>query len=331
MYLQEQIIDTIYFGGGTPSILLETDMIELLKTIDENFSVSRSAEITLECNPDDLSEEKLLEYKKMGVNRLSIGIQSFIDKELKLLNRGHSCEKAIQSIKDAKKVGFENITIDLIYGLPKQTLNDWKKNINIFLELDLPHLSAYCLTIENKTLLHHQIKKNILPKTNEDLAISHFQFLQEKLKKHSFIQYEISNFGKEGCFSKHNIKYWKRNWYLGIGPSAHSYNGESRRWNFSSNKIYIDKLNKAEDYFELEMLTSKQNYNEYIFTTLRTIWGVDLGVVKNKFCTKIYKNLQKSAEKWIKTTDLTRKRNTLYLTEKGKLMADAISADLFEV
>lgn len=330
-YLNNQIVDTIYFGGGTPSILPANEIYKLLYKVKQKFDVAFDAEITLECNPDDLSDIQLKQLKEIGINRLSIGVQSFHDHELKLLNRVHSAATAITSIEQAKAIGFENITIDLIYGLPNQSIKDWEKNIDLFLELKIPHLSAYCLTIEDKTLLHHQTKNNILPTTKEDMAIAHFLLLQNKLKQSGFVQYEISNYAQEGFYSKHNTKYWKGDAYLGIGPSAHSYNGISRQWNIDSNKKYIEHLQHGDRFFEIEKLSSAQQYNEYVFTALRTIWGIDMNFVKNKFCKKIYENMLKNAKKWQNTEDLVIKCDCLCLTEKGKLLADAISADLFEV
>jgi len=330
-YIETKEIETIYFGGGTPSILSITEIQGLLNTVYKHYSVNKDAEITLECNPDDLNKEKLISLKKIGINRLSIGVQSFNDKDLKFMRRSHNSKEAINCIHLAKKVGFENITIDLIYGIPNQTLNAWNKNIDLMLNLDIPHFSAYALTIEPKTELNHLVRNKKAQVLSGEKIIEQFKLIQEKALKSGFVHYEISNFGKDGFFSIHNAAYWKNKHYLGIGPSSHSYNRYSRRWNVSSHKKYITGLTNNSEYFETETLNKEQQHNEYVFTTLRTIWGIDLKLVKDRFGIKMCQKLQTRAEKWKKTEDLKQKKDFIKLTNKGKLFADAIASDLFIV
>ena len=328
-YLDSKEIETVYFGGGTPSILSISEIKELLATINKHYSINKKVEVTIECNPDDLSKDKLISLKKTGINRLSIGIQSFNDQDLKLMNRSHNSEQAINCIHLAKQVGFENITIDLIYGIPNQSLEDWEKNLDIMFKLEIPHFSAYALTIEPKTVLSNLVKKkkvNVLP---DEKVITQFNLLQEKARKNGFVHYEISNFGKEEFFSIHNTAYWKNIHYLGIGPSAHSFNGISRSWNVSSNKKYISGIINNSEYYKTEILSKKQQYNEYIFTSLRTIWGVNLNEIKQKFNKNIFNYFQFEVEKWCSRKYINRKEDKYTLTQEGKAFADAIASDLF--
>ena len=329
-YLNSEI-KTIYFGGGTPSILNKKHLEKLFDKIRSTFNVSENAEISFECNPDDLNKEKLILLKYLGVNRLSIGIQSFDDKDLKFMNRSHNSDEAINSVKLAQEVGFDNISIDLIYSLPSQSVENWQKNLEIAFSLNIQHISSYSLTIEKNTQLSHLIKTKKITELDEKTSSEHFNLLLKESKKNEFIQYEISNFGKEGYFSKHNSSYWENKNYLGIGPSAHSYNGESRSWNISNNKNYIEIISENKLPSETEILTKNQKYNEYIFTSLRTMWGVDLKLVQEKFDEKIYNYLLLQVVKWKETSDILHTKNTLKLTEKGKLLADAIASDLFIV
>ena len=329
-YLNSEI-KTIYFGGGTPSILNKKHLEKLFDKIRSTFKISENAEISFECNPDDLNKEKLILLKYLGVNRLSIGIQSFDDKDLKFMNRSHNSDEAINSVKLAQEVGFDNISIDLIYSLPSQSVENWQKNLEIAFSLNIQHISSYSLTIEKNTQLSHLIKTKKITELDEKTSSEHFNLLLKESKKNEFIQYEISNFGKEGYFSKHNSSYWENKNYLGIGPSAHSYNGESRSWNISNNKNYIEIISENKLPSETEILTKNQKYNEYIFTSLRTMWGVDLKLVQEKFDEKIYNYLLLQVVKWKETSDILHTKNTLKLTEKGKLLADAIASDLFIV
>ena len=330
-YLNNQEVSSIYFGGGTPSILSVSEIQALLKNIYNIYTVKKDAEITIECNPDDLTALKLSSYKKIGFNRLSIGVQSFDDTNLKFMNRSHNSKEAIKSIKQAKEVGFKNITIDLIYGLPNQTLKDWKNNLEIMFSLDIQHFSAYALTIEEKTALYHLVKNKKVAVLSDKKIIAHFNILQKKAKEQNFVHYEISNFGKEGYFSKHNTAYWKSNHYLGVGPSAHSYNGNSRRWNVSSNIKYISNINTNTDYFEQEELSLVQQYNEYIFTSLRTIWGANNAIIKNRYGAKIELHFLNEITKWKGKKYVVSSANIYTLTTSGKVFADAIASDLFLV
>ena len=330
-YLDSKELETIYFGGGTPSILSVSEIKELLTTINIHYSINNKTEITLECNPDDISTKKLIALKKNGINRLSIGVQSFHDQDLEFMNRSHNSKEAINCIKIAKKVGFKNITIDLMYGLPNQSLRDWQKSLNIMFKLDIPHFSAYALTIEPKTALHNLVKKKKVKVLSDEKTISQFNLLQEKAMKNEFVHYEISNFGKKGFFSTHNIGYWENKHYLGIGPSAHSFNGSSRSWNISSNKEYISALINKSTYFQTETLSKEQQYNEYIFTSLRTVWGVDLTKIQEKFNKKIYSYFMCEIEKWCARKYINIHKNKYTLTKEGKAFSDAIASDLFIV
>ena len=328
-YLNNQSLSSIYFGGGTPSVLNKEDIKDILDTAYSEFTILKDVEITVECNPDDLTESHLKDLYKIGINRLSIGIQSFDEDDLVFMNRSHNAQQAEDCIRLAKDIGFKNITIDLIYGLPKQTLEKWEINLEKMFSLDIQHFSAYSLTVEDKTALKHQIKhKKVIP-LKEEITISHFNLLTKKAQENNFTHYEISNFGKEGYFSNHNTAYWQNKHYLGVGPSAHSFNGVSRQWNISSNKKYIDGVLNNTSYFEVEELTSEQQYNEYIFTSLRTIWGVNKDFINNKWGRKMAEHFSLEVVKWISKNKITLQNNNYTLTEEGKLYADAIAADLF--
>ena len=330
-YLNSDKISSIYFGGGTPSILDKGEIKSLINTIYSNFKIETDAEITLECNPDDIDKKKLLELKEIGINRLSIGIQSFDDVDLKFMNRSHNSKEAISCIQFAKEVGFENITIDLIYGLPNQSNENWKINLAQMLTLDIQHFSAYSLSVEPKTKLKHLIDKKIVKPLDDKITVEHFNTLVEIATENNFVHYEISNFGKDGFFSNHNSAYWKNKHYLGVGPSAHSFNGSSRQWNIASNKQYIEKMNEDDSYFEMEQLSNTQQYNEYIFTSLRTIWGVELKYINDQFGQEVLNYFKKQVINWENKGKIKQKENTYSLTKKGKLYADAIASDLFIV
>ena len=328
-YLNGAKISSIYFGGGTPSILNKLEIKNLVHTIYNNFKIDTDAEITLECNPDDLDKKKLLELKKIGINRLSIGIQSFDDADLKFMNRSHNAKEAQNCIQFAKEVGFENITIDLIYGLPNQSNENWEKNLAQMLTLDIQHFSAYALTIEPKTKLKHLIDKKLVTPLDDKITVEHFNILVEIANENNFVHYEISNFAKEGFLSHHNTSYWKNKNYLGVGPSAHSFNGSSRQWNVASNKQYIKKINEDDSYFEMEQLSNNQQYNEYIFTSLRTIWGVELDYIDNQFGQEALSYFKKQVISWKNKGKIKQQKNNYTLTKHGKLYADAIASDLF--
>ncbi len=328
-YLKTKKIDSIYFGGGTPSIIDVKHIINIIEKIYSLFDVKKTAEITMEFNPDDIKKEKLNKLRQAGINRLSIGIQSFNNEDLIFMNRSHNAKEAISSIKLAKECGFNNMSIDLIYGVQNQTDKTWKKNLNQMFELEIDHFSAYALTVEPDTKLNYLIKKKRVQPTSELKAENHFKILQEESLKMGYEQYEISNFCRKNKFAQHNTSYWKDKAYLGIGPSAHSYNGKSRRWNISNNLKYITLINNSEKYFDEEKLSPTQKYNEYTLTSLRTIWGVSLDYLENNFDQHIVSHFKKNARKWIDNKNIILEKNNVRLTNKGMLFADAISSDLF--
>ena len=322
------VINTIYFGGGTPSLLRQEELLTIFEELQAHFTIAPDAEITLEANPDDLSVEKLKELKKTPINRLSIGIQSFFDEDLQFMNRAHNVQMALSSVKAARENGFANISIDLIYGTPTLTDENWRENLRIAFELDVQHISCYALTVEAKTALDYAIKSGKTKNVDEFHTARQFEILIDEMKKNNFIQYEISNFCKEGFYSKHNSNYWLKEKYLGLGPSAHSYNGVSRQWNVKNNMRYTQALQNNELDFEKEILTPDQQYNEYILTSLRTIWGTDLRVIK-QFGDNYLSNCLQEAQAYFDSADLLQKGDHIYLTDKGKLLADRISSDLF--
>ncbi len=323
-------VETIYFGGGTPSLLTIDELQFLIDIVYQNYKVIEDPEITLEANPDDLTEEKIKELAATKINRLSIGVQSFFDDDLQFMNRVHNAKEAKGSLLMAM-YHFDNITIDLIYGVPKMTNEKWRNNLNIAFEMDVPHISSYALTVENRTALANFIRKGKYPALDEDLAQQHFKILVEESRKHHFIQYEISNFGKEGYFSKHNTSYWQGRNYLGIGPSAHSYDGISRSWNVSNNARYIKSIQQNKLPQEIEILTINDRFNETIMTGLRTIWGISLQKIENDFGPDIKNELIENAQEYLKNKILKIKDGKLLITEKGKFLADGIAADLFIV
>ena len=328
-YLSNETISTIYFGGGTPSLLSETELMSVFEMLHRVFVIAPTAEITLEANPDDITKEKINELKHTPVNRLSMGIQSFFDEDLKLMNRAHTSKEAETAVKLSQDKGFENITIDLIYGIPTLTNQNWKHNLNTTFDLEVKHISAYCLTVEPKTALAHQIKTGKISNVDEQQSSEHFEMMLEEMNKHAFTQYEISNFCKPGFHSKHNSSYWLKENYLGLGPSAHSFNGTSRQWNISNNPLYIQALLKGEMNFEKEELTSNQRYNEYVLTSLRTMWGSDLGYVESQFGIPYLTHCMAEARPYLESKKLLLKENKLFLSDQGKLFADKIASDLF--
>lgn len=329
-YLKDQTIDTIYFGGGTPSLLSDQELVSLLGLICQQFEVAPDAEITLEANPDDLTKEKLQVYFKIGINRLSIGIQSFRDADLQWMNRAHSGAQAIDAVLNAKAAGFRNITIDLIYGLPGTTDHEWKNNLQVALTLDVPHISAYCLTVEPGTALGHWVKTKKVQAPEDAVGAAQFEIMTEAFTKAGYVHYEISNFCKPGCYSRHNSSYWRDIPYLGVGPSAHSYDGTNRGWNVSNNAQYIRSLEQQQLPFEIEELTTDQRYNDYVLTSLRTIWGSSLEHLEKKFGKDYRIYAWQQAEPYLQGGYLMEQENTLFLTEKGKLLADKIASDLFK-
>ena len=334
-----ETVETIYFGGGTPSLLSIDELNLIVKTINENYTVSNNPEITLEANPDDLTNQQITDLTNTQINRLSIGVQSFFEDDLQSMNRAHSSKEAKECLSMATR-HFDNITIDLIYGIPNMTLEKWDKNLQIAFDLGINHISSYALTVEPKTALDLFIKKGTYPPINEGLALKHFHHLVNETAKQGFIQYEISNFGKPNYFSKHNSSYWHGTHYLGIGPSAHSFDGETRSWNVSNNTKYIQSIQNSELPKTEETLSVNDKYNEYVMTSLRTIWGISLQKVERDFGKKYFQHLNSSSEKYINqnllvaSSDFDENQNfieNLKLTNKGKFLADGIASDLFMI
>lgn len=328
-YLDNEPVSTVYFGGGTPSLLGYDELMTIFEELHSHHNIASGAEITLEANPDDLTLHKIKELKRTPVNRLSIGIQSFYDSDLKWMNRAHNSTHATESVKIAAGEGFENISIDLIYGLPALSKEQWKKNIEHALSLPVQHISAYCLTVEPRTALAHFIRKGQSENINETQGAEHFKILMELLSANHFIQYEISNFCKEGFISKHNSSYWLGKKYLGLGPSAHSYDGSSRQWNVSNNAGYIRSLENNQPDCEKETLTAADKYNEYVMLSLRTMWGTDLNFIKNNFPETYSSHLLKEVQPYTNSGSVACTNDKLLLTEAGKLLADRIASDLF--
>ena len=329
-YLVNKNIETIYFGGGTPSLLSEKDLFLILEKIYKNYKVSSNAEITLEANPDDLSVEKLKELKRLEINRLSIGLQSFNNEELIWMNRAHTATESEASVKRSQDKGFENISIDLIYGSKFSNLTNWKKTLDKAIALDVKHISSYNLTIEDKTKLGHDLKVKKEIAIDDEKSSELFLEMIDRLEKNDFIQYEISNFGKENYFSNHNSNYWKGIEYIGFGPSAHSFDGVSRQWNISNNSLYIKNVtDKNEAYFEKEILSETDQFNEYVLTSLRTIWGIDILVLNSKFNSEILNLFNEKIKTYISTDMVAFNNNKYVLTSNGKLFADKIASELF--
>jgi oxygen-independent coproporphyrinogen III oxidase len=327
-FLENQKIETIYFGGGTPSLLSAEELHFLLSEISSYFEVLPSAEITLEANPDDLNPQKVKELKQTAINRFSIGIQSFFEEDLLWMNRAHNSQEAESSIKRVQDAGFENITLDLIYGYPLLTNEKWLSNISRVLDFNVPHISAYSMTVEPATALASFINKGKQQPMNESQSAEQFILLMKHLQHAGFEQYEISNFAKPGMISKHNSNYWKGISYLGIGPSAHSYNGKNRSWNISNNVKYIRSIENGSIPAEMEVLTINNKINEYIMTSLRTSWGMDLDFISNRFGSEYLKlvenTLQLVNQEWIK-----KEEKIVVLSQEGKLYADRIASELF--
>ena len=326
--LGNETIETIYFGGGTPSVLSNEQIAYLIDAVYTHHTITNSPEITLEANPDDLSPERIAALSKSKINRLSIGIQSFFDEDLKMMNRAHNSAEAELCLEVATRY-FDNISVDLIYGIPGMSNERWLQNVNKVLSTGLPHISAYALTVEEKTALHKMVKTGAIASPKDDVAQEHFYLLTKKLQESGFIHYELSNFGKEGYFSRNNTAYWLGKKYIGIGPSAHSYDGISRSWNISNNTLYLKKIADGELPIEREKLTAADLYNEYIMTGLRTIWGVSLGKIHDDFGKQYADYLLKESGKYIKQGLLQLENNILKTTPAGKFLTDGIASDLF--
>ena len=327
-YLGGETIDTIYFGGGTPSLLTEGEISLLLNTITNLHSVAADAEITLEANPDDLDKAKLQALGQTPVNRFSIGIQSFFDEDLQWMNRAHRASEGESSVKRAQDMGFENITVDLIYGYPLLTDQKWKFNTDKVFELEVSHVSAYSMTVEPRTALASFIKQKKQPAMNDEQSAAQFTYLMDAMQTKGFEHYEISNLCKPGFYSRHNSNYWRGVKYLGLGPSAHSYNGETRQWNIANNTKYMQGLDTGKIPAETEVLSDIDKLNEYIMTSLRTAWGLDLDKL-NHIASSSADELQKIAVLFFDKDWLSQQNNIITLTQTGKLYADHIAAELF--
>lgn len=326
-----QIIDTIYFGGGTPSLLPTQNTAQILATINKYFTLSPTIEVTLEANPDDISIEKLAAFKSMGINRLSMGVQSFVDEDLIWMNRAHRSEAAVEAIKLAQEVGISNISIDLIYGIPTLTNKNWIHNIDKAIAIGVQHLSCYALTVEPKTALSALIQKGAKEDIDTSVQAAHFNILLERTIQAGYEQYEFSNFALKGFRSKHNTSYWQQKKYLGIGPSAHSFTGNSRQWNIANNALYISSIGNNAVPFESEKLSAATKYNEYMMTSLRTIEGCSYAYLEEKFGNKAIVRTKKIAADYIDKCQLIEQGDYLQATAKGKFFLDGIAADFFDV
>jgi len=327
------IYQSVYIGGGTPSVLSADELEDLFSLLHKHYKIESRAEITIETNPDDLKKDFLKSLKNSTpVNRLSIGIQSFHDKDLHLMNRLHTSAGALKSIEDSKAAGFNNISLDLIYGFPSTSDTDWRNNLRILEKLKIPHFSAYHLTIEPKTVFAYYRKKGMIKEISEEESLSQFETLMEFASQAGYEHYEISNFAKPGFYSKHNLGYWTQKPYLGFGPSAHSFNGIKRRWNVANNTLYIQAIEKGmPDYYSWEEIDTSKAYNEYVLTSLRTIWGIDLDYLEKWFGEDFLKLCLLEAEKFLKSGELILEDRKLCLSNEGKLIADYVISELMKV
>lgn len=325
---ENEIVETIYFGGGTPSILEVSDLQRLIDEVYANFSVTENPEITIEANPDDLSENRIIALSETKINRLSIGVQSFFEADLTLMNRAHNSAEAKKSLDIATNY-FDNISVDLIYGIPGLTNEHWQQNIQTVLDLNIPHISSYALTVEPKTALQKFIKQGIIPQPDDAVAHEQFLILVDTLEANGFIHYELSNFGKENYFSRNNSAYWLGKKYLGIGPSAHSYDGTNRSWNIANNSLYLKSISENKLPKETETLTETDRYNEYVMTGLRTIWGVSTDRIKTEFGENMLHYLLQNAQRYLEDEKLLLENGILRTTKKGKFFCDGIASDLF--
>ena len=326
-YLSDETISTIYIGGGTPSVFSVIELETILNHIYKNFKVTDDCELSIELNPDDVQPVYLKGLKDLNINRISMGIQSWRDSDLKMLNRRHDSAQAIQALKETLNAGFENVTIDLIYGIPGMSLKDWESNLDISFSFDLKHLSAYHLTFEPKTVFGKMLEKGLISEIDEEESASQFNLLIEKTEAAGFIHYEISNFGKPGYFSIHNSNYWKQVNYLGVGPSAHSFNRYSRQWNIRDLKDYIKAINSGKPFFESEELDIRTRFNEYVMTSLRTMWGIDLEYVEKMFEKEGYDYVMNLAGKFRNYGLISLEKKSLVLTNQGKLISDNIISE----
>ncbi len=326
-YLESEVIDTIYFGGGTPSILDTEEINTILNLIRATYEWGKQPEITLEANPDDLSAEKIDALAKTPINRLSIGIQSFFNEDLQFMNRAHNAEEATQCIQLSQQAGFHDISIDLIYGAPTTSHDMWKRNLEKAFSFGIPHISSYCLTVEPQTALHHFVKSGRAQPVDEAKAEEQFHMLVQSAKDHGYEHYEISNFAQPQRYSKHNTAYWQGKKYLGIGPSAHSFNGISRQWNISNNATYLKNINDDQPHFEVEELSDQDRYNEYVMTSLRTQWGCRIDSISEPFREYFLKRIQNH----IQNGQIIKKEDAYIIAPSSRFLSDGIAADLFYV
>lgn len=326
--LSKETISTIYFGGGTPSILDVKQINSIIKKVYKEFNVEADAEITIETNPDDLSLKKIIDLSHTKINRLSIGIQSFIDKELKMMNRAHDSKKAIMSLETSKKY-FNNISVDLMYGLPESTLKSWAFNLDTISKFDINHVSTYALTVEPKTALESFIRKLIIDMPKEGLVYDQYNLIHEKLESKGYINYEVCSFAKENFLSKNNSAYWLRKKYIGIGPSAHSFDGKSRSWNISNNKKYVNHIKEGKSFYMKERLSKVDQYNEYVMTGFRTIWGVSTNFIEKNFNLKFKNYFIDKIQKHIDQKNIVVNNGIYTTTNEGRFLADGIASDLF--
>lgn len=331
-YLQGATIETVYFGGGTPSLLTIEEVADIMDTLEKNFGFNKKElkECCFEVNPDDMNTEYLLALKNLGINRLSIGIQSFKESDLKYMNRAHNMEQSMNAIDIALGTGFDNISIDLIYGTPGLTNEEWLATLHKAIALKVPHISAYALTVEPQTKLDYDIKNKKTPAVSEELAAQHFTMLVATLLANGYEQYEISNFSLPGRYAVHNTNYWKQKKYLGLGPSAHSFNGETRQWNIANNQLYITSINKQQIIpLEVETLSNDDKFNEYVMTSSRTQWGIDLQYIIRQFGKSYYDFILLNVQEHINKKHALLKDEKIVLINEGKLFADQIASSLF--
>ncbi len=329
-YLEGATVSSIYFGGGTPSVLSTNEINDIIQQIKRFHKVKTDAEITLEANPDDLDQAYLKTLKQdTSINRLSIGIQSFAEADLRLMNRSHSAKQALSCLQNAKAIGFDNISIDLIYGTPGLSTNVWKENLNTIFELNIPHISCYALTVEENTALAYKISNNEIPELEDSHTEKHFNLLTAAMLQHGYEHYEISNFALPGMYAKHNTAYWKNRIYLGLGPSAHSFNNFSRQWNIANNVKYVKAIEGGKVPYTQEFLSETDRFNEAIMTGLRTMWGIDLAELGNKFDEKFRLHLQTEARLLIQKGHLEKKDGSLRITTEAKILADSVMSQLF--
>jgi len=328
-YLQSPDIQTIYYGGGTPSLLNEAELELIFNTIQKHFSVATDVEITLEANPDDLSKIRLQTLKDAPVNRLSIGVQSFFEADLRFMNRAHNATEAVDCIQLAQDFGFENLSIDLIYGTPTMSNDQWAANIQQLLDWKIPHLSCYCLTVEPGTALDHFVKKGTASPVDEVKAAEQFNYLMATLHDAGYEHYEVSNFSKPSQYARHNTNYWRGVPYLGIGPSAHSFDGPSRQWNIANNAKYLKAIGEGQPFFEKEILSPANQFNEYVMTALRTQWGVNIVKIKAEWGTEISRNFEEGIADVVGRGEAIQRDGHYILTRQGRLLADGIAGGLF--